>query len=181
MLTSLFPAITLGRSPQLPQRRWRIRASHVLLWGVVGALVGGAVLFIAWWNGWLPLWPAVLPMLLGGLITLPPPLVLGVDDRGVALLIPGWTKDRYLWIPRDRLVQLEIRKGWLLATGVDIKQQGELSWQDAARLAGAAEPPTWVHLRAQSTADAISIAAPIYLLDPLAQDEIELWMYRQGR
>ncbi len=180
-LLHIFPAVTLGRSPQLPQRRWRIRAPQMLMWGALGALIGGVIPFVAWWLGMFPLWPAVIPMLLGALIIMPPPLVLGVDERGVALIIPGWSKDKSLWIPRDRLVRLEIRKGWLLATGSDIKQQGELSWQAAVKHAGATQPPTWVNLRTHTAADAVSIAIPLYLLDPLDQDEIELWMYRQGK
>lgn len=180
-LKQLFPALTLGRSPQLPQRRWQIRAAHRLLWSAAGALIGGAIPFVAWWYGYLPLWVAVFPMLLGALLFLPAPLVLGLDDRGVAMIIPSWTEDRYLWIPRDRLLRLELRKGWLLATGTDVEQQGELSWQEAARQAGATAPPTWLNLLTKSSADALAIAVPVYLLDSLARDEIELWMYRQGK
>ncbi len=180
MLQRLFPALSLGRSPQLPQRRWRIRAPRQWLWALVGMLVGGAIPFVAWWYDLIPLWPAVLPMALVALLMLPPPLVLGVDERGVALIVPGWMQDQYLWIPKDRLAQLELRNGWLIAIGSTIQQQGDLNWLKAASQTGSSIPP-FLNLSAQSGLTAFQIAAPIHLLDHLARDEIELWMYRQGK
>ncbi|MGH2541798.1 MAG: hypothetical protein ACRDIB_03315 [Ardenticatenaceae bacterium] len=180
MLNRLVPPLTLGHSPQLPQRRWRILPPYTFLRATIGAIIGALPPFVAWWNELIPLWLVVFPMLLGALLFLPRPMILGVDERGVALIVPGWTQDKYLWIPKERLVQLEIRQGWLIANGTDVLQQGNLTWIEAATHTGATIPPL-LKLSAQTGLTAHQIAAPIYLLDQIARDEIELWMFRQGK
>jgi hypothetical protein len=179
MLSRIFPAMHQRRSPHLPQRRWSIRPPHTYLLVLLGALVGAAAPFYLWWVSMTPLWLIALTMIAGGMILAPSPVLLGLDERGMALIIPGW-RDRYLWIPRERLARLQIQNGWLVAIGMQVEQQGEMSWMDVARQAGAIIPP-WLALLFQSPAAPVQIAAPIYLLDQLARDEIELWLYRQGK
>jgi hypothetical protein len=181
MSTRLFPSLSRGRSSQLPRRRWQIRTPQIMLRALLGALAGAAIWLAAWWYFlMLPLWPILIPMTVGWFLMLPPPLVLGLDERGVALVQPGWTKESYLWIPQDRLARLEIRQGWLVASGTTIQQQGTLNWLEAASQAGATIPP-WVKLLFQSGLAVAQIAAPVHLLDEVARDEIELWLYRQGK
>lgn len=173
-------APTSSRSVQLPQRRWRIRSPRALVGGVVGAAIGALVPFLAWWFMDFPLWPMVFTALLGWYLLLPPTLWLGLDEQGAALIVPTWNRDNYLWLPRERLVRLEIKQGWLLATGSNVEQQGNLNWPDIARQAGATIP-SWLNLHSHSPIAPTQLAAPIHLLDELARDEIELWLYRQGK
>ncbi len=164
----------------LPRRRWLIRAPRTLILGLIGAAIGGLLPFLGWWFRGYPLWVAVVPMVLGWFALMPRPLYLGLDERGMALIAASWTGESYLWIPQDRLIRLETRQGWLVATGTTVEQQGNFSWPDAARQAGAMLP-AWANLHLQSGLATTQVAAPIHLLDKVARDEIELWMYRQGK
>lgn len=166
--------------PHLPQRRWRIRAPRAFVRGIIGAVAGAIVPFVMWWLLLTPLWLLAPCMAIGWAILMPRPLHLALDERGVALLVPSWTRDEYLWIPRDRLVRVEIRQGWLLATGTTIEQQGNLNWVETATAAGTMVPP-WLQMSFKSGLGANQFAAPIHLLDQLARDEIELWLYQQGK
>lgn len=180
MLNRFPSALARTSSPHLPQRRWMIRPPYGYLRALIGALIGGAGPFYLWWlRMYDPLWPILIPLLLGAFLLYPAPLMLGLDERGAALIIPGW-RDRYLWIPRNRLASIRIQNGWLIAAGTQVEQQGELSWKEAAHQAGAIVPP-WLTMLAGSSAAPAQIAAPIYLLDQVARDEIELWLYRQGK
>lgn len=180
MIQRLFGARGGEQATHLPQRRWRIRAPRVFLWGALGAFVGTAVTFTLWWLGIAPLFLMAPAIVLGWFLLLPAPIYLGLDERGVALVIPGWTSEKYLFIPQHQLVRVEMRQGWLLATGTTVEQQGSVSWLDTARQAGTVVPP-WLQLHFKSGLAANQIAAPIHLLDQLARDEMELWIYRQGK
>lgn len=172
-----------GGLAQLPQRRWRIRPPRAFVQAAAGAAVAAAIPFLAWWFGYLPpawLWVILLPMVLGWWLALPRSLYLALDERGVALIQRGWGRDSYVWIPYNRLISLEMRPGWLVATGTTAEHQGSLDWLDVARRLGV-QIPTLISLYFQMSPGGAQLAAPILLLDQLARDEIELWMYRQGK
>ena len=83
------PIKPAGRLDQLPKRRWRLRAPRVFINGVIGALVGGVIPFIAWWLSYLPaqaLWIVLIPMVLGWVVLMPRPVYLAMDKQGVALI-----------------------------------------------------------------------------------------------
>lgn len=184
MLERLLPfkTDTLRRPAHLPQRRWRIRATRNYVWATVGAALAALAVFVAWWQRpeLVPLVAVAPAALLGWRLLLPPPLLLALDERGVALLVPRLRHDDYLWIPLDRLVRVELRQGWLVATGTDVEQQGQMDWREAAQRVGAALPP-WLQLHFQSGIASQQVAAPIHLLDQVARDEIEMWIYQQGK
>ncbi len=165
----------------LPKRRWELRSPRTYIWGAVGALVGAIVPFLLWWFYDIPLVLIVVGMAAGWFVMLPPSLYLALDKQGVALVVPSWNRNSFLWIPRDRIIRVQIQQGWLIAEGVSIQKQNDLDWRDTAEKAGA-DVPGWLERRT-ALGEGVSqlFAAPIYLLDSIARDEIEMWLYQQGK
>jgi hypothetical protein len=170
-----------GTTSPLPQRRWAIRAPRAYLLGIIGAVVAAIPPFLLWWFFEIPLIFTIPAMIAGWYVLLPPPLYLALDNRGIALIVPSWNRQSFLWIPRDRIIRVQIQQGWLIGEGVSIQKQNDLDWRDAAERAGA-DVPGWLERRA-SLGEGVNqlFAAPIELLDSIARDEIEMWLYQQGK
>ena len=120
-------------------------------------------------------------MALGWLMLMPRPVYLAMDKQGVALISKGWMRTSYLWVPQDRMLSLSKNRGWLLAVGSDNQHEGHPDWQYFARQAGAPANNLAVNTFTQMAAGGSLVAAPLFLLDELSRDEVELWIYQQGR
>ncbi|MCB0077114.1 MAG: hypothetical protein KDD73_06785 [Anaerolineales bacterium] len=176
-MEAMILGLSFGRSPQLPARRWRLYSRAHWLWAAVGALAGAALPFVLWWLDLMPLWLVALTAALGALALLPAPLVLALDEQGVALLVPGWQQDRYCWLPRDRLASLRLRDGWLVATGDMQRSDDRVDPHRLLRQVGVRELPDWLD---SATDSSTMIAFPVERLDGLARAEIERQRFQMG-
>jgi hypothetical protein len=178
--------LTTPRTPDptaspLPQRRWAIRHPRTYIIGAIGAGVAAIPAFLLWWFFNVPLILTVPLMALGWFILLPPTLYLALDKQGIALIVPSWNRNSFLWIPRDLIIRVQIQQGWLIAEGVSLQKQNDMDWREAVERAGA-DVPVWLERRAGLGEGVTHLfAAPIELLDSIARDEIEMWLYQQGK